>query len=185
MYWETLNLSGKASSAAVEDAARWVQWAQAGIMDDQKTRYNLGEFWKAKASAYPNETAEGKAQLEKLDVLAHGIWSAIEQKKSVTEAPSFLSSLASTVLGLQVKRPAEADLAAKRAAIAAQGSVAASRRIGGWGSGIGTAATNTASTTKAEGDKAWSGMQSEIMGIPTWAWLVGGGLLAAALLVRR
>lgn len=183
MYAEA-TIRTTAASPAVEDAARWVQWAQASIMEDAKSRYNLDQFWKAKASAYPSEGAEGRAQLEKLDVLAHATWSALEQKKSVTASPDILPGLLSALVGTTPDRPG-ADLAAKRATLAAQGAQAASRRIGGWGSQIGISAMAGARATPQEGAKAWKMTSTDFMGVPLWAWLVGGGVIGLALVVRK
>lgn len=183
MYWESLNLSGKPASAAVEDAARWVQWAQAGITDEQKTRYNLDQFWKAKAAAYSNESAEGRAQLEKLDVIAHSVWSALEGKTAIQTPPGFLSNLASVLIGTTPARP-EADLAIKRAKLAVQSGAAASRRIGGWGSGIVSSSEKGIESSAALSSSVWKS-NAEFLGVPIWAWIAGGGMLGLALLVRK
>lgn len=183
MYAEA-TIRATAVSPAVEDAARWVQWAQASVMEEAKSRYNLDQFWKAKASAYPNEGADGRAQLEKLDVLAHATWSALEQKKSVTASPDILPGLLSALIGTTPNRPG-ADQAAKQAMIAAQGAQAASRRLGGWGGQIGAVSLAGARITPQEGAKAWKMPSTDFLGVPLWAWLVGGGVIGLALVVRK
>jgi len=185
MYWQNLGLAGSPASPAVEDAARWVQWAQAGILDDAKTRYNLDRFWKAKAAAYNSESITGRQQLEKLDVLAHSVWQALEEKKAVTAAPPFLAALASSILGGTPARPAAAAPAAA-ARTASAGVVAASRRVGAeWGTGFEQYSQTAARSVQATGDAAWKAPGGEFLGVPVWAWLAGAGALAVVFLVKK
>jgi hypothetical protein len=189
-YWAALGLAGTPASSAVEEAAKLVQWAsyalqQGASANEAKIRYNLDAFWKAKAAAYGSQTPEGKTQLEKLDAMAHGIWNALESGKIYSASPGYLDFyLKNVITGGTPARP-EADAAAQRARAAATAAAAASVRASQ------PALANYYSRTAAavpQHQKAaaglWEQTGKEWLGIPVWAWLVGGGILAASLLLR-
>lgn len=183
MYAEAFGIQNP--SAAVENAAQWVQWAQAGILagaaeHDGEIRYNLGQFWQTKAAAYPAEDATGQAQLDRLDTFAHGFWEALENGRIFSASPSYWETWKKYWFGGTPDRP-EAMAAATQAAAAAAGQQAAAGRVGGsFGAGMSTLAQNNAANIPqnlAASGTLWEQKGISPLGIPLWAWIAGAALL--------
>lgn len=190
MYAESFGIQNP--SAAVEDAAHWVQWAQAGIMagaaeNDSTIRYNLNQFWMAKNAAYGNESATGRAQLDRLDTFAHGFWQALEAGKMFSASPSYWDFWKKYWVGGSPDRP-EAIAAATSAAAAAAGQEAAANRVGGaFGVNMATLAAQNAANIPQELQAANTGWSQEgvaPLGVPLWAWIAGAAALALLFITR-
>lgn len=197
MYAESFGIQG--ASEAVENAARWVQWAQAGIMagasDNEATiRYNLDQFWKAKQAAYSSEDATGRSQLERLDTYAQGTWQALEAGKIFSSSPSYweywkraMLPFYNTLAG-QAPRPDAMQAATNAASAAAAQEAAANRAGGNFGANMAALARRNAAAIHGEVAGAadlWHQTSPEPMGIPLWAWIAGAVALGAVLLMQR
>jgi len=189
-YWNALGFPGTPASMAVEDAAKFVQWAQYAILqgaseNEAKVRYNLDAFWKAKAAAYGSQSAEGKTQLDRLDATAHGIWNALETGKIYSASPSYGDFyLKNVITGGTPARP-DADAAAVRARAAAIGAAAASVRANQ--PSLSAYYTRTAAAIpqhQATASGLWEQEGKTLLGIPIWAWLAGAGILAVLILTK-
>lgn len=184
MYAEIFGI--ESASDAVEAAAQWVQWAQSGILagaieNEASIRYNLGQFWNAKAAAYGTEDEVTDGQLDRLDTFAHGLWNALETAKTVASPPSYWSFWKSYIGGGTPDRP-EAIQAATAAAVAAAGQEAAAKRTAAqdpaFSRGMTTLAQANAANAAndlraANGLWTQSGILPSPLGIPLWAWAVG------------
>lgn len=179
MYAELFGIQNP--SAAVENAAQWVQWVQAGILagaaeNDATIRYNLDQFWKLKAAAYGSEDQTGQSQLDRLDTFAHGYWEALEAGKIYSSSPAYWDYWKKFWFGGTPDRP-EAMTAATQAAAAAAGQQASAQRVGGaFGAGMSTYAQNSAANIPNEltsSNLAWKQKGLEPLGIPMWAWIAG------------
>jgi hypothetical protein len=183
MYAEVFGFT--ATSPGVEEAAKWVQWAQYGIMqgaskNDPTIRYNLDQFWKTKAQVYQVEGEQGRKQLEYLDTWAHGLWSALESGRVVSAAPSFAAWIGSSVTGSTPARPAAAQAmtnlqtltTAQVRAAEASGSTAALAIAA-----QGRQAASTAAASKAAADAWWKAPGP--LGVPVivWAAAAAAGIL--------
>lgn len=184
MYAEMFGIEG--ADQAVEAAATWVQWAQAGIAagaaeNESTIRYNLDQFWRAKAAAYPNEDSYGQAQLDRLDVFAHGFWQALETGKTFSTSPSFWQFFKSYYFGGTPERPEAAAAAANAAAAAAKLKDASTQAGGTFGTGMNTLANQWQANVPAELNAAnanWKQTGVTPLGIPLWAWIAGAAALA-------
>lgn len=182
MYAESFGIATPAD-AGIETAAKWVQWAQYGIMqgaseNEQAIRYNLDQFWKYKATQYPIQSAEGRRQLELLDTWAHGLWSALEQGKVQSSPAGFSEWVRSRVTGTAPVRPEAvaataavkaAAVSQQRAALAAQSPVAAAL------ASLGVRDAAQADAQAATAEKWWTGTGP--FGIPKAVW-IGAGVVA-------
>jgi hypothetical protein len=131
MYAEVFGIQNP--SAAVEAAAKWVQWAQTGLLsgaaeNDATIRYNLNQFWTAKAAAYPVATLSDQANLDRLDTWVHGIWSALETGKIYASSPTYWQFWKSYLTGGTPINP-DTIAAATAAAAANAGQQAAAQRV--------------------------------------------------------
>lgn len=188
MYWEALKLPGAPANAGVEEAAKWLQWAIFGGTSADKApvvRYNLDQFWKAKAAAYPVQSALGREQLEQLDVLAHGVWSALETGAIFQQGPNFGAWLVNSVFGTKWGT-SDRDETAARLDAANAGAVAAAARVGtSWGQSMGQG------VAKFKGGDYYAGVASSIDsgakpgGVPLWVWIAGGAVVIGALFLSR
>lgn len=185
-YWQALGLAGAPESPAVEEAAKWVQWAMASGTSADKAdvvRYNLDQFWKAKSAAYPSQTAIGRAQLEKLDALAHGVWSGLETGEIFRQGPNFAAWLVNSVFGSQLGTGSR-EAAAARASAANAGAAAAAARAGGtWGGGLNSFFKALPSGQSLARDASGIDSGSGPMGIPIMVWIAGGALVLGAVLL--
>lgn len=188
MYWQALGLSGNPESAAIEEAAKWVQWAMASGTGAEKSdvvRYNLDQFWKAKSEAYPSQTPSGRIQLEKLDTLAHGIWSALETGEIFRQGPNFGAWLLNTTFGMQLGTGGR-DAAATRASAANAGAAAAAARAGGvFGASMRQYVSTLPSGAALAHDASSIDSGSGPMGIPIVVWIAGGAVILGALFLSR
>ena len=191
MYAETFGINP--ASAAIEAAAKWVQWAQAGIMagvsqNEEAIRYNLGQFWEAKNAAYGNESSTGKAQLDRLDTFAHGYWNALETGKIYSSSPGYWEYWKKWWMGGIPQNP-DSIKAATAAAAAAAGQQAAAQRTGGsFGAGMNQYAQNQAAAIPSHLRAAagqWNQEGVAPLGIPIWAWIAGAAGLALILTMPR
>lgn len=191
MYAEAFGINGAAPE--VEEAAKWVQWAQAGILagataNDGAIRYNLGQFWQVKSNIYQTADAVGKTQLDRLDTFAHGFWQALETGKMYSATPSYWDFWKKWWIGGTPDRP-ESIQAATAAAAAAAGQEAAAQRTGGnFGAGMTQYAQNAAAAIPAQARSAaglWEQTGVSPLGIPLWGWLAGAGILAVLILTDR
>jgi len=182
MYWEAVGLQGSASSAAIEDAARWVQWAQDQMLQgaanhEDNIRYNLDQFWQAKAADYYSEPAEGQNQLDKLDVIAHGLWEALETSKIYSSSPSYWDYWKKFWAGGTPDRP-NAQAAAQAATAADQAAQKAAAQAGGQTAAafvpfFQSAETNVQNDVN-QANQLWKEAGVSIGGIPLWVWAVVG-----------
>lgn len=186
-YWSSLGFKDAAASPAVESAAKWVQWAQYGAPDKDQSasvRYNLGQFWTAKAAAYPTALPDARAQLEKLDALAHGIWYAIESGEVYRQGPNFGAWLINRAFGTSLGM-GDRDAAAARADAAKAGAAAASQRVGGsWGASM----TDYFTARTPSGAQLAAGASSidnpkGPLGLPWLVWGAAAAIVAGALLL--
>jgi hypothetical protein len=159
-YWNALGFNDAPASPGVEEAAKWVQWAQYGVMDrskEEEVRYNLTHFWNFKRGMYYTEPSAARQQYDKLDALANGILYALETRRAV----------------------AGKDDAANMAETARMNAAAAANRAGGsYAATMGTLfskRTPTGADLKAIGDEG---------GIPWTAIGIGAGILMLALVLR-
>ena len=191
MYAEIFGI--QEASAAVENAAQWVQWVQAGINagateNESAIRYNLDQFWKAKAAAYPGESEAGRTQLERLDTWAQGFWQALETGKIYSATPSYWSFWKKYWTGGTPDRP-EAIAAATTAATAAvRGQEAAKRAGGNFGLDMSNLASRTSANLTSELEQAgtlWNQKGIAPLGIPIWAWIAGAAALGILFLSQR
>jgi hypothetical protein len=199
MYAETFGI--QYPSPAVEAAARWVQWAQAGLMagaaeNDPTIRYNLNQFWTAKAAAYPTSSQTDQTNLDRLDVWAHGIWSALETGKIYSAAPGYWDFWKSWFTGGTPVNP-DSMAAASAAAAANAGQAAAATRVttnaptlASFGTTMAAlAAQNTANIPQNQASAAnlWKqpGVPGVIPSIPTWAWIAAAAGVVILLTAGR
>jgi len=186
-------------SSALVMAKAYLQaaWANAGkvvyragvIMPDTgewrvheaNTRAALGEFWRVKAAEYANATEAERPEWLAADAEAHRVWAQLEQQLQYTDAPENVKS-----------HGEQAQLALSRAiALSSQAGDARmaerSRRMAMEAPSI------TANATRNAIDVSYSGavksqvsgmLDSDWLGIPVWAWAIGGGLVILAV-VRR
>lgn len=191
MYAETFGILG--ASPAVENAAKWVQWVQSGLTsgateNEAAIRYNLDQFWRAKAAAYPGEDETGRAQLERLDTFAQGFWNALETGKIYSSSPSYWSFWKKFWMGGAPDRP-EAISAATNAAEAATMQEAAAKRAGGtFGANMATYAQQSKANIPqdlAASAGLWKQAGVAPLGVPMWAWLAGAAALGVLLLMPR
>ena len=191
MYAESFGIQG--ASPAVEAAAQWVQWSQAGMLagaaeNDATIRYNLNQFWLAKNAAYGTEDAAGQAQLDRLDTYAHGFWEALEAGKIFSASPSYWNFWKKFWIGGTPERP-EAMTAATNAAAAAAGQEAAAQRTGGqFGAVMTQYSRNAAAAISGEvasSNSLWKQAGVSPLGIPVWAWALGAVALVALFVSGR
>ena len=186
-------------SPAVEDAAKWVQWAQAGIMagaaeNDATIRYNLNQFWTAKAAAYQTASPGDRANLDRLDVWAHGYWSALETGKIYSASPNYWNFWKSWWAGGTPSNP-DSIAAATAAAAANAGQIASAQQVAAEAPAAGTfAAAMTALATRntaqipanqASAAALWTQPGINPLGVPLWAWGLGAAALIVLIAGRR
>lgn len=184
-----MGFSGAALSQGIEEAAKLVQWAQYAIQqgaseNEQAIRYNLDQFWKQKAALYNLESTEGRIQLDMLDARAHGVWDALESGKIFSASPSYAAFYAKQLTGGTPARP-DAEAAAQRAKAAALGAAAAATRA--YQPSVSAAFTRRAALTSSDLSQStglWKQDAKTLLGIPIWAWLVGGGIIVASFLLK-
>lgn len=180
MYAELFGIQNP--SDIVENAAKWVQWAQAGIMagatdNDATIRYNLNQFWSTKGATYATANLMDRSQLERLDTFAHGLWNALETAKIYSASPTYWNYFYHTLVGGFTDRP-EAITAATNAAAAAAGQEQAAQRAnqGAFTTGM-TAYAQAQARNVAVDQQASAGMWKQPginpLGIPLWAWIAG------------
>ena len=114
MYWEALGFPGSAPSSTIEDLARWVQWAESGIMagasdQEENIRFNLSSFWNDKAAAYPGFSEAERYAANKLDIRAHGLLEAMDEGLIWSRSPSYWSYWRSWWASTFTGRPASVD----------------------------------------------------------------------------
>jgi hypothetical protein len=189
MYAEQFNIQNP--SDLVESAAKWVQWAMVGSLaggsKEAEVRYNLNQFWQTKAAVYNTANALDRGNLERLDVMAHGIWDALETGKIFSSAPDFMDYLTAYALGgTPLRSGAIQAAAADSQAIAGQ--KAAAQRAAAF---PGQATFSTVFTQYADqnarnlpgvvssADSIWKQAGVNFLGVPLWAW----GLGAAGLVI--
>jgi len=197
MYAELFGIQG--ASAAVESAAQWVQWVQSGLMsgaaeNEATIRYNLDQFWRAKAAAYPNEDGAGQAQLDRLDSFAYAYWNALETGKTYSASPTYWEYYKKSMLqalGMSVTpdRP-EAITAAANAAAAAAGMQASAQRTNNtaFSSGVSTLGKTWESNAPKDlsaSNQLWAMKGNDLLGIPIWAWIAGAAALGFMILAPR
>ena len=185
MYWEAMGLAGYPASDAVEQAAQWVQWVSATATNPdmvEQNQYNLNQFWTLKAQAYEGESDLGKQQLEKLDALAHGYWSAMETRQVFEQGPGFFSWLAAKV-GVDIDQSSR-QAAAAQVDLANAGGAAASSRAGL--PGLETFFKNSQSgSTLLRDANAIDSAAIQPLGIPVWVWGVGVAALVGMYIFGR
>lgn len=187
MYAEQFGVQNPA--APVEAAAKWVQWAQAGIQagaleHEADIRYNLDQWWKAKAPAYAAGSGKDRADLDRLDTYAYGIWNALEAGKVAGSSPSYWDYFRAYIGG---GVPANPDMykAASAAALAAQGMQTMAKTTAAESpstSAFGTAMAALGAKFQAEipgnvsaSQAGWKqeGKLPSPLGIPLWGWALG------------
>jgi hypothetical protein len=196
MYAETLGIQNP--SPAVEEASKWVQWSLAGVQygaeKEDQTRYNLDQFWKAKAAAYPTASAEEQGQLERLDTLAHGVWDALETGKMYRSTPGYWDYLkAYAFSGVPLNQGAieAAQQAAKAQAgelAAAQRAAAASPAQVSFGAGLSRLATQNQANLPsqlAQAQRQWKQPGMDLLGVPIWAWIAGAATIGLLLITEK
>jgi hypothetical protein len=182
MYWEQLGLSGSPSSAIVDGLALWLQWAQTGILrgqsrNEDEIRYNLNQFWSQKAAYWDTANDDEKSDMVKLDIYAHGLFSAMDKGKVYSASPSYWEYWKALVFGGIPRNPDSSDAAHEGYQAATDASTMAAA-VGQ--SEMAKFYAATAEQIKAsEGDAArqWQQEGISILGIPIWAWLVGGAAI--------
>lgn len=189
MYWEALGFKDSPASTDVEDVAKWLQWALTGATDpdqEKAVRYNLDQFWKAKASVYYSQSPIGKQQLEKLDTLAHGIWQALESREVYRQGPNFGAWLVNT-LGNGLWEPiglADRAAAAARVDAARAGAAAAAARAGQAGM-VDYFKNRTLSGSQLAKDASSIDASAKgPLGISWMVWGVGAAVIIGALMLR-
>lgn len=197
MYAESFGIQNP--SAAIEAAATWVQWAQAGILagstdNDAAIRYNLNQFWEAKNQYYPLADPVERGQLERLDTYAHGFWNALETAKIYAATPNYWQFWKKYWIGGTPDRPEAMDAATAAAAAAAGEEEAAKRAAAANPSnaafGSGFAALGRANAANVSGDLAaasgvWKQTGVEPLGVPLWAWVAGAAALGLLYVTRK
>lgn len=186
-------------SAAMIQARAYLQaaWAAAGkvvyragaILPDSgewqvheaNTRAALTEFWKVKATAYPHATGADPAEWLSMDAEAHRVWAQLEQQLQYTDAPENVKAHGdqaktalerATALSVQAGNLRLAERTHKQALEATAITANATRN-----------AIDT-SYSHALAQQTGNILTGNLLGIPTWAWILGGGLVVLAL-VRR
>jgi hypothetical protein len=163
----------------LEDAGRWVQWAEtsstASTLDwsgnSDNTRYNLSQFWTLKRDHYD----EDPEAWDRLDLRAMKAWAALAEMGMVKDNP-----------------PANPKYQ-QEAQQAYAGAIAAAQRLGVSTSSLEHNQTNSAAWyQQAQGKGIDDTMKAAVtdrvnelladvnglLGLPMWAWVVGGvGLL--------
>lgn len=149
--------------------------------DLEAVRVRLDLFWKAKAAAWTSDPAT-QAALTLMDADAHSVWARLED----------LLSLRADTDSSEREQHAKASAAAwaKAAALREQGG--ASQRYVRSMQRQAEAAKNLARNynamipddryTTAVTSQIGSMLSGSLLGVPTWAWLAGGGLLVVLLL---
>lgn len=188
MYAEVFGI--QSPTPDIEAAAKWIQWAQAGISagaieNEGAIRYNLDQFWRAKAAAYPSSSQTDRANLERLDTFAQGLWGALETGKIYASSPSYWDFWRSYIGGGVPSNP-DAYKAASAAAAAAEGQKAAAQRAAAASptmANFGTAMANLATQNKANIPQDIAGSQAfwkqpgvAPLGIPLVGWVALGAL---------
>lgn len=161
--------------ANLEEAAKYVQWAQAasrtmqaeGDAGEQSTRYNLGEFWKLKDMSWGVLGQQDQAGLQKLDWIAHQEWGRLADRLQwLTNDPATRERYA-----------AEAAEAYRKAATLAPAPVAdlAQRRVTEAAANIAQARAQAVDSSYSTAFKTSAAnlINTQILGIPAWAWGVG------------
>jgi hypothetical protein len=179
MYWEALGMSGPVTET-IDALAKWVQWALGGIANGASSneaviRYNLSQFWKDKMEAYYSMEDYEKAEADKLDVMAHGILSALDTGLIYSKSPSYWNYWKTFVFGGIPERP-ETDAIKKEAEDAANDAATIAKSLGNQelSNFYKTNANNVKSISK-DADTFWGqkGILSNPLGIPLWGWAIG------------
>lgn len=173
--------------ANIEEAAKFVQWAQAasrtmqaeGDTGEQTTRYNLGEFWKLKDMAWGSLSPEDQAGMQKLDWIAHQEWGRLADRlqwmTNDTQA--------------RARYAAEATEAYRKAAALAPTNAAtlAQRRVSEAAANIAQARTQAVDSSYGAALRQSAGnlINTPILGLPAWAWGLGALALAVVLFAPR
>jgi hypothetical protein len=193
MYAEGFGIAN--ASAPIESAAMYLQWVQSEILNsatdnDSVIRYNLNQFWQAKADYYPIADQNERAMLDRLDSYAYGFWNALETAKIYTSSPSYWDFWKKFWIGGTPDRP-EAMQAATAAAAAAEGQKNAAQRAAeenpknnSFAAGFtALAKANVAAAPKdlAQATGIWSQTGMEPLGIPLWTWGIGAAALVLLL----
>ncbi len=186
-------------NAAIIQARAYLQaaWASAGrvvyragaILPDTgewriheaNTRAALTEFWQTKSKAYPYATGTDQAEWLAMDAEAHRVWAQLEQQLQYTDNPENVKAHGD-----------QAQIALNRAtALSAQaGNVRLAERTHKQAleapSVTANATRNAIDTTYGYALAQQTGniLTGSWMGIPTWAWILGGGLIVLSV-VRR
>jgi len=148
---------------------------------EANTRAALTEFWKVKAAAYSQATSEDSAEWLAMDAEAHRVWAQLEQQLQYTDNPENVKA-----------HGAQAQIALTKAtALSAQaGNLRMAERTQRQAM---EAPLITANATRNAIDTSYSHalaqqtgsiLAGSMLGIPTWAWILGGGLIVLAV-VRR
>lgn len=187
MYWESLYPgAAPAVSQFVEDCAKWVQWAFNGLSGDETTfRYNLNQFWAQKQAGFYSETSEGQAQLQRLDMTAHGLLNALDMGKITSASPSYWAQFTALLTGSTPARP-DSDVAAAEARQAAIDAAQAASDAGlpSVASYFNNVATKQVDADLASQEAIWSNPGGFFGAVPMWAWVaIAAG--AAFFFMRR
>lgn len=190
MYWEALGLAGSPSSPLVDELAKYIQWAQTGILaggnqtgifggisdNESAIRFNLNSFWSEKGAAWASASKEEQDDMVRLDIYAHGLLEALDQGKVYSSSPSYWEYWRTYVFGGTPRNPDSVE-AAKEGFQAAKDASKAAATVGQ--TDLASFYSQTAKNIKTSvGDaaKQWDqGSGMDFMGIPLWAWGLGIG----------
>lgn len=196
MYAEQFGI--QAPSDVVENAAKWIQWVQAGVLagaaeNDATIRFNLNQFWSLKQAAYPIANGTDQAALDRLDTFAHGFWNALETAKIYASSPGYWAYWTKFWTGGTPARPEALDAAtaATAAAIGMQTNAAASAANpanAAFASGMTNYAQIQAANVAMDVKNAnsfWNQLGVSPLGVPLWAWALGAVALFVLLSPSR
>jgi len=172
----------------LEQAERFVQWAEAGAgsrgnglpWSDRSgdVRYNLGQFWSLKGQAY----GEDPAAWDRLDLRAHKAWAALAELGMIADNPPAQARYQQEAQQAYAGAIAIAGRLNQSTAALLQNAGRSSEFYGQAQRG-GIDDTMTAAVRDRVNELVDEA--SQLLGIPTWAWAVGGVGLAYLLWVRR
>ena len=185
MYAETFGVP-----ASLESAAKWVSWAQdqaaanfraAGDAGERATRYNLTQFWNEKAARWPAAGPLDREGLEKLDSFAHSILGRLEAQLAVLADLGSAERTAHGALATEYQAKAQQHAQAANAlrlTRSAGNQLVDARNVVNW------ANKNVPDDRYSTAFKdAATGAVGGFLGVPLWAWAVGGLGLVLLLVV--
>lgn len=172
--------------ATIQEALSEVQAAESawGRRDIEATRVRLDSFWRAKAAAWTSDKAT-QAALTLMDADAHSVWARMEDhlalQADTNSAERAAHAKASAEAWAKSARLREEGGASQRYIASAQRQAQAALSL------------NQTYNRIVPDDRYSTAVQSQIgnilggdiLGIPTWAWIAGGGLVVVLLVAGR